>query len=94
MRYCCIAAIPVYDGGVPKKTATIQARGVLTLPADIRTIAGLEPGSLVEILFLGPGRIEIRRLAVVAPTVLLAEATPGASTFESDAEFVEYLDSP
>jgi AbrB family looped-hinge helix DNA binding protein len=50
---------------MPKEVTTIQARGVLALPADLRRRHGLEPGSQVEVTERDDGVIELRPVIVV-----------------------------
>ncbi len=39
----------------------VQARGQLTLPADVRRSAGISPGDSVIVCVAGPGEILIKR---------------------------------
>lgn len=48
-----------------REIVTIQARGVLALPAAIRRRVGLEPGDQVEIVEREDGTIELRPVVTV-----------------------------
>jgi AbrB family looped-hinge helix DNA binding protein len=48
-----------------REVTTIQARGVLALPAEMRRRHGLEPGSQVEVTERDDGVIELRPVIVV-----------------------------
>ncbi len=47
------------DARQPKKTATLGARGQITIPREIRARAGLEPGESLEVEIV-PGGILLR----------------------------------
>ncbi|MGI8426829.1 MAG: AbrB/MazE/SpoVT family DNA-binding domain-containing protein [Actinomycetota bacterium] len=67
-----------------KKIVTVQSRGVLAIPAEIRRDHHIEQGSQVEISSRDDGVIEIRPvLAVVdAAHIRLAQMEPGSIVFE------------
>jgi AbrB family looped-hinge helix DNA binding protein len=48
---------------------TVQARGQVTLPKEVRRAAGVKPGDSVAMRVLGPGLVELR----VLPTLTLEE---------------------
>ena len=48
-----------------REVVTIQARGVLALPAAIRRRVGLEPGDQVEVVEREDGTIELRPVITV-----------------------------
>lgn len=49
--------------------AKVQGRGQITLPREIRRMAGINPGDTVTIKALGPGRVEVH----VVPRLTLQE---------------------
>lgn len=54
-----------YAAHMAREVTTIQARGVLALPAEMRRRNGLEPGSQVEVVERDDGVIELRPVVVV-----------------------------
>ncbi len=54
-----------YSLCVAREVTTIQARGVLALPAEIRRRHGLEPGSQVEVVERADGVIELHPVVIV-----------------------------
>ena len=48
---------------------TVQARGQVTLPKEVRRAAGVRPGDSVAMRVLGPGLVELR----VLPTLTLED---------------------
>jgi AbrB family looped-hinge helix DNA binding protein len=56
------------------KSAKVQSRGRLTLPADVRQALGIEPGDRVTFTETKPGRFEVQ--AEARPGALLGQKRP------------------
>ena len=58
----------------------VQARGQVTLPADVRHVAGVEPGDTVVIEAAGKGKVHITALGTREPldSVFERYGGPGA----------------
>lgn len=52
--------------------ATVLARGQITLPRQVRRLAGIKPGDALHIEVLGPGRLELTALPKLSPRELRA----------------------
>jgi AbrB family looped-hinge helix DNA binding protein len=86
---------------------TVQERGLLAIPADLRRRAGLTPGSQVEIVELDDGRFELVPLVTIpaSQTWFWTErwqklerevdehiAQGEVTTFDDSDSFLEHLD--
>jgi AbrB family looped-hinge helix DNA binding protein len=56
--------------------ATVQARGQVTLPKEIRDAAGIKPGDRVWVRVVGHGVIEFSRLPVLTLEEILSAYEP------------------
>ena len=50
--------------------AKVLARGQMTLPSEIRRLAGIKPGDSLNVEVLGPGRLQVTVLPKLSPRQL------------------------